>query len=189
MARGRLSGFVAALLSTAGLWWASTVPMPQASTDAVLRLAWSARPERVEDCRLQSEEALATLPPHMRQALICEGTTATYHLQVHRNSTVIDERIVRGGGMRQDRPLYVFRELRLPAGEADISVRMVRMDTASAPDGLASAESRTPSRAELQAVPALLTFERRLRFQPRQVILVTYDPDRRALVEVPRPAP
>ena len=101
---------------------------PDASAESVLRLTWTARPERVEDCRPQSEEALAKLPPHMRQAVICEGTTASYRLIVRREGAVLLDEIVRGGGIRHDRPLYVFREIRLPAGESTVGVQFDRID-------------------------------------------------------------
>ena len=46
-------------------------------------------------------------------------------------------------------------------------------------------EERRHSREE--AVPAVLSLERRLRFASRQVILVTYDPQRRELIAVESP--
>lgn len=209
----RALGLAVALAATMGIVWASNVRMtPHASGDGVLRLAWSARPERMEDCRPQSEDALAKRPPHMRQALVCEGTTAAYRLEVRREGTVITEQIVRGGGLRHDRPLYVFRDILLPAGEAAISVRFVRLDSGTTAD--ADADEHTRSRAASpgpvdvtrdtgamdpdrrrredeerirqrgEAVPASLSLDRRFRFLPREVILVTYDPERRELLAV-----
>jgi hypothetical protein len=178
----RSTGLAAALAATLGLVWASTVSLPHAPADAVLRLAWSARPERVEDCRPQSAEALANLPPHMRQTLVCEGTTAAYRLEVLQNGSVIDEQTVRGGGLRHDRPLHVLREIRLPPGEADIRVSMIRIDEPPAGGVAIADDGRAQPRSERgEAVPASLTFEQRLRFQSGEVILVTYDPDLRVL--------
>ena len=94
----------------------------------MLRLAWSARPERIEECRPQSEDALATLPAHMRQSLICEGTTATYVLEVQRNGVVIARQRA-GRGLAPRPPLYVFSELPMPAGEARIAVRFTRLES------------------------------------------------------------
>lgn len=213
----RALGLAAALAATVGMAWASNVRMtPYASHDAVLRLAWTARPERVEDCRPQSDEVLAKLPAHMRQFLICEGTTATYRLEVRREGTVIAEQIARGGGLHHDRPLYVFRDIPLPAGETAISVRFVRIDpktTATSGEGAYAGSSDQASsghadarletnamdperrrreederiRQRGEAVPASLSVERRFRFLPHQVILVTYDAGRRELLAVEGP--
>jgi hypothetical protein len=214
----RALGLAAALAATVGIAWASNLRMtPHASHDAVLRLAWTARPERVEDCKPQSDEALAKLPLHMRQALICEGTTASYRLEVRREGTVIVEQIVHGGGLRHDRPLYVFRDIPLPAGEAAINVRFVRIDsntTARSGEGAhaGSSDEESSGHAEArrqtnamdperrrregeerfwqrgEAAPALLSLERRFRFVPHEVILVTYDAGRRELLAIEGPS-
>ena len=56
----RIIGVAAALAATAGIAWVSNVPIsPKPQGDAVLRLSWSARPERIETCRAQTEEDLA----------------------------------------------------------------------------------------------------------------------------------
>ena len=206
----RLIGLAIALAATLTLASASSVRMrAHASQDAVLRLAWTAHPERVEDCRAQSEEALAKLPPHMRQAVICEGTTASYRLVVRRDGAVILDQIVRGGGLRHDRPLYVFQDVPVPAGESAISVRFERLDpTTTRTDvqpgsegippvsGVAGMgidparrqreiEERTRQRGE--AIPPSLAIDTPLRFVPHEVILVTYDPERRELLTVTAP--
>src|SRR6187549_1661116 len=113
---GRAVGVVAALVAPIGIGWASTLrTTPNDSASAVLRLAWTARPERIENCRAQSDDELAKIPAHMRQAVVCEGTTAAYRLEVRRDSLLLVDQIVRGGGVRHDRPLYVSRDIALPA--------------------------------------------------------------------------
>jgi len=185
-------GAALAVAAMAGLVWASSAPMTShGSPDALLRLAWSARPERIETCRQQSDEELARLPQHMRQAVVCDGATAAYRLEVRYNGAVIGERVVRGGGLRQDRRLYVFEEFPLPAGEAAIAVRFERLDSGTpavaAPENHPEATRREREANQQQrgeAVPARSSLEQRLRFSTRKVILVTYDPERRALVAV-----
>jgi hypothetical protein len=198
-------GIGLAVAATVGLMWGSVVPMAtQAAPDAVLRLAWSARPERVEICREQTAEELARLPAHMRQPLVCEGTTASYRLEVRYNGDLIAEQIVRGGGLRRDRRLYVFRELPVPAGQADIAVRMDRIEasdsaaaaapgqpdrsaTTSAEDAATGRRSDGPaSDRRGDAAPAHLSLTQRLYVSPREVILVTYDADRRELTAIQR---
>jgi hypothetical protein len=79
----RTAGAALAVASLAGVAWLSRAPVTaHRSDEAVLRLAWSALPERIEECRERTPEELAQLPQHMRQPVVCEGTTATYRLQV-----------------------------------------------------------------------------------------------------------
>ena len=190
----RVAGVVGAVVSTAGLVWMSQVPVaPRTNDTAILRLAWSARPERLETCQPQSGEAQALLPAHMRQALICEGRAATYRLEVRRNGVSLAEEVVTGGGLRHDRPLFVSREFVVPPGPSAIVVRFSRIEPAPAADRqreeTGERESTLERRDEAQrerargmAAPPLLLLDESLTFAPRTVTLVTYDDDRRALV-------
>jgi hypothetical protein len=205
---GRAIGMATALLVTVGITRASSVRMSSSPAVALLRVAWTARPERIEDCRPQREEELAKLPAHMRQAVVCTGTTAAYRLEVRREGAVIADQIVRGGGLRHDRPLYVFREMSMPPGDAAIAVRFVRVDAVSEPTASGTAapadsprehqsaamdderrrrEDEERIRRQEEAIPSLLSLDRRFHFMPREVILVTYDAERRELVAVERP--
>ena len=184
-------GVALAAAAMAGVVWASNAPMTAHRVSyAVLRLAWSARPERIETCQQQSADELARLPQHMRQAVVCDGTTAEYRLEVRVDGEVIADQLVHGGGLRQDRRLYVFQELRVREGEAAIDVRFHRGDAGEkSPAAKRDHEDGDEDDGELdrhrgQTVPPRLSFERRLRFSPRAVILITYDPDRRELVTV-----
>jgi hypothetical protein len=177
----RILGAIVAAGLVAGLVRASSAPLVvHPSNDGLLRLAWSARPERIQKCRQRSDEELAKLPQHMRQPLACEGTTAEYRLQVRVEGVLVVERIVRGGGLRRDRRLYVFEELPLAAGaERAIDVRLDRVESDAGTPAVPAADSSGP---RVDAVPPHLAFERRLRVAPRQVVLITYDREREALV-------
>jgi hypothetical protein len=195
----RLFAVALGAAATLGLGWASTLPLAvHGAPDAMLRVAWSARPERVEECREQSAEDLARLPAHMRQPVVCEGAAATYRLQVIHDGRVIADDVVRGGGLRQDRRLYVFREFAVPPGDARVEVRFDRIgapaatspgealgETAPAAAARPSADHpRGPSssRPRVGTVSPHLVFDRRLTLAPREVVLVTYDAATRALV-------
>jgi hypothetical protein len=106
---------------------------------ARLRVAFSARPERIESCRTLSAKELENVPQHMRQAVVCEGKTASYRLEVRRDDSLVASALLRGGGLRHDRRLYVLRELDVPSGPSTIDVRLVRTDT------VAASASREPS--------------------------------------------
>ena len=167
-------GVALVIAGTITLAWASRAPMTAyRSPDAMLRLAWSARPERIEKCRQQSEEELAKIPQHMRQPVACEGVTAEYRLQVRVDDVLVTERLVHGGGMRRDRRLYIFEELSIPAGEATIDVRLDRVETEDTRD--------RAEKSDRGDVPPHLVFAERLRLTPREVVLVTYDSSRRTL--------
>jgi hypothetical protein len=103
-------------------------PLP----DARLRVAFSARPERIESCRTLSAEELANVPQHMRQAVVCEGKAASYRLEVRRDDSLVASALLHGGGLRHDRRLYLLRELSVPSGRSTIDVRLVRTDTVAA---------------------------------------------------------
>ena len=100
--------------------------------DARLRVAFSARPERIEHCRTLSADELASVPQHMRQAVVCEGTTASYRLEVRRDDSLVASALLHGGGLRHDRRLYVLRELTVPSGRSTIDVRLARTDSVAA---------------------------------------------------------
>ena len=193
----RVVGIVAALVLTFGLAALSQAPYrPYPDDDAMLRLAWSARPERIEICRRQTEEELAKWPPHMRQLVVCEGTSARYQLEVRRDGEVLFVDTARGAGARRDRPLYVLHEEALPPGTMRIEVRFTRIDdptdTALAaldPEDAAQIrqaqerrEAAERERRREEAIPPALVFDSLVRFEPRTVLVVTYDRSLRALV-------
>jgi hypothetical protein len=182
MRRTKLAvGLLFAVAATYGTAWASRVRMaPYPSTDAMLRLAWSARPERIEECRSPTPDELAARPQHMRQALICEGKAATYRLEVRIDDALVVEQEVHGGGLRRDRRLYVFRELVVRPGANRIDVRFTRLET---PDPRSSPVTHG------EFVPPRLALEQRVQLDPREVVLVTYDADRRRLVAVQKAQP
>ena len=131
-ATGVALGFAAMAVILSGAHLSMTL---RGSDQAILRLAWSARPERIERCRRQSEEELARRPAHMRQPVVCEGASAQYRLTVRDDGRLVAERVVHGGGLRQDRRLYVFLELPLNPGDRRIEVRFDRLDPEGADSG------------------------------------------------------
>ena len=83
----------------------------------------------------------------MRQPVACEGTTAEYRLEVRIEGALVADRVVRGGGLRRDRRLYVFEEIVLPPGEAAVDVTFDRVDGSEA--GVTVAAARDRERAQL----------------------------------------
>ena len=183
MRLSRLIAVVVTAAAMAGLVAASHAPLtPHVPGGAVLRLAWSARPERIEQCQAQSAEELARLPPHMRQAVVCEGVAAHYRLTATVDGRVLADRLVTAGGLRHDRRLYVLEEIPIAAGEAAVDVRFERID--SQPQTAAPSPSPGPADGRERrgdGVPARLVFTERRHIKPDTVLLVTYDSTRREL--------
>lgn len=150
--------------------------------DGVLRLSLSARPERVERCRTLSAEELASRPAHMRQPVICDGEAATYRLVVARNSAILFDEEVTGGGARGDRPIHVLREFPLPAGPSHLSVSLSRTDT---PEPAATESGGTARGTE--GLPRTLHLDTTVTVAARRVVMVTYDPIQRRLLALTAP--
>ena len=200
----RLARIVAAATATAAglalLAFASAVPVAYHPEDtARLRLSWSARPERIEVCRTVSAEELAEREEHMRQRVECDGRFATYALRVESDGQVIGETVVHGAGLRHDRPLYLLREYDVAPGVHRVRVSFTRREktdddaaafakvTSTETDtgifaGRAQREGVEHTRRARAAIPAHVELDTMLAFVPRQVMIVTFAPERRALV-------
>lgn len=195
----RSAGVVVAIAAAAALRWVSAAEVPGAPASAALvRLSFGARPELLEQCRRLSDAELAERPAHMRLRLECTGTFARYLLGVSLNGVGLASDTVRGGGLRHDRPLHVFREYPAPVGPLRLRVELTRLDsahtdvpvaadvpTADAADTIlatrATREVDERRRRAGEAIPPRLVLDTLLPLAPRRVILVTYDGVRRRL--------
>lgn len=95
---------------------------------SVLRLSWSARPERIETCRVLSQEELEELLEHMRRRVQCEGKAASYLFAVTVDGVRIREQVVRGAGLRNDRAMYLLEDLPVKPGKHDIQLSLIRRE-------------------------------------------------------------
>lgn len=142
---------------------------------ALLRLSLTARPERIESCRRLSAEELAALPAHMRQEVVCEGRTARYRLEVDVAGARVADDLLAGGGARSDRPIHLLREHDVGPGEHRLVVRLTRAED---PD---VTTEEVEGRRRVETVPPELVLDTVVRFGPRAVVLVGYDPRERRL--------
>ena len=106
---------------------AASVPATGQST-ALLRMSWSARPERIETCRVLSQEELEKLLEHMRQRVQCEGKSASYLLTVSIDGVKTREQVVRGAGLRNDRAMYLLEDMPVTPGRHDVQIDFVRRE-------------------------------------------------------------
>lgn len=181
---------------------ASAVNLPwHGANTAALRLTWSAHPERIEVCRALSKAEIEALGEHMRQRVECDGRSATYALRVRVDGVLVGEEVVRGGGLRNDRPLHLLQTYALSPGLRRIQVEFARRERASADSvsgkptaseadtgifaGRAAREVSERARRTRGAVPPRLALDTTLTFAPQQVVLLTFDPDLRRLVVHP----
>lgn len=192
----RALGVAVAILGALALRWSSVVPSGTGASGArssQVRLSLGARPERVERCRERSDDELAQLPAHMRLRTACEGYAARYLLRLTLNGQLVAMDTLRGGGMRHDRPLHVFRERDVAPGRQHLLVEVTRLDDGLAPPvadsadarGLATPDTLLGGRADRErderrrrvadAMPSRLTLDTAVTLAPGRVVLVTFD--------------
>jgi len=149
-------GLAAALAASSGGAWRWY------TADATeLRLSWSMRPERIEQCRTLDAAELEKRPVHMRRAVECEGRAATYTLLVLAARDTLEEAVVTGGGLRQDRPIFLLRSYSLSPGARQIRVQFTRREP------LDSASAGSP-------IPSPLVLDTTITFEPGAAVLVSY---------------
>jgi len=142
----------------------------------------------------------------MRLRMECEGTFARYLLTVHVDGGVVASDTVRGGGLRHDRPMHVFREIAVTPGSRRLVVALARIDSVSAgsmdssragvmvgpaADTLLGAregrEIDERRRRAAEAIPPRLRHDTTLQLAPGGVALVTWSPESRRLVSRTHP--
>ncbi len=129
-----------------GIGLLSNLTLPGATqTGGVLHLDWRLRGEEAGPC-VQVAGDSEHLPIHMRNPDACAGALPEYHLRLWIDGELRVDEVVRGGGIRGDRPLTVYRGLPLTPGERQVRVEFVRAD--GDPDAVAlRLEDRVPIRA------------------------------------------
>jgi hypothetical protein len=179
-----------ALGVTGGIVALSRTPAPLRGkeNEALLRVSWSGRPERIERCRERSDSELARVPAHMRQRVECEGRSARYAVRVADGTRILSLDTVAGGGLRGDRPIHMLREYPLAPGPHAIAVEVARTDSVAGEvedeRGHEDREEEARRRAVAERVPARLAWDSTVRLAPAAVLLVTYDQEERRLVGI-----
>lgn len=157
-----------ALILAAALSALSRLPLAEPDAErSVLHLTWRLRGEEVVACRAPTEAELAELPVHMRNPDACMGEIPAFRLTVALDGQERVSRVVRPAGVRGDRPLYVYEELRVAPGRHRLEVRFEREgdedDAGSGPPGAAAASVTS------------LVLSTSVELAPGQVLLVTRD--------------
>jgi hypothetical protein len=119
-----LPGALAAALLAAGLVAGSRVPWVAEPADrALVRLAWRADAERVEECREPSAAEQARTPAHMRQPRICERRLLPFRLVLRIDGRTLADELLHPSGAREDRPTVVFRDFPVSPGAHRLEIR------------------------------------------------------------------
>jgi hypothetical protein len=123
------AGLVAALL-LGGLAVGSSLRLPtgerEAHAQGILLLDWRLRGEEAGACLPAGEGAESGRPIHMQNPDACAGELPPYRLRVEVDGVLLDERLVRGGGLRGDRPLTVYERIPLPPGDRRVRISFER---------------------------------------------------------------
>ena len=162
----------------------TSVPWHGSDTSA-LRLSWSAHPERIETCRERTAEELASRPAHMRQPLECAGAAATYLLTVLLDGQLLDSAVVRGSGIRNDRPIFLLREYPVPPGSHQLAVSFSRREQVDSLQSGTPNDSTgpAPSRATVGAMAPHVELTSSLHAAAGTVALVTLQEGELVLVQ------
>lgn len=183
-----------AILATVAIGALTRVPYTVGDGElAAVRLTWRMQGKAVEDCRTLSEEELAALPAHMRQPEVCETYVPPYRLRVEIDGETIENILVLAGGAHENRPIYVYSELRVQPGTHDLRVEFEQesqpADAAAAERaemagelGDAQAGERAAGQGDELAAGDRLELRETITLESGQVALVTYDREARRLV-------
>jgi hypothetical protein len=188
----RALGLGVAALVTLGIGAASQAPWTATGSDeALLRLSWRAQSETREECRPLTAEEKAELPIHMQVPEVCESQAIPYLLRVSIDGSVLLADTVHGAGAREDRPVYVFREIGLIPGRHALAVEFAPIghgfedleeddrDQADDEDGGDEEDDDDEDEGMLW-----LRYSEEVPIGEREVVLIAYDSARRALVRI-----
>jgi hypothetical protein len=188
----RALGLGVAALVTLGIGAASQAPWTATGPDeALLRLSWRAQSETREECRPLTAEEKAELPIHMQVPEVCESQAIPYLLRVSIDGSVLLADTVHGAGAREDRPVYVFREIGLIPGRHALAVEFAPIghgfedleeddrDQADDEDGGDEEDDDDEDEGMLW-----LRYSEEVPIGEREVVLIAYDSARRALVRI-----
>ena len=97
---------------------------PVAPGHGELKLSMAHLTERLEPCRVLSEDERAALPPNMRAMEVCERARAPALIEVLLDGEVLLTESVRPAGLHRDGRAYLHRVVTLAAGRHALQLRL-----------------------------------------------------------------
>lgn len=146
--------------ATAALGFASRASYtPEDANDAVLRLSWRLRGEKIRNCRDRTQAELDALPIHMRTPQICTEHLLSYKLRLEIDDETVDTLTFEPEGAKGDRPIFVLHETRLTPGVHEVEIDFT-------PSTIVPGTRRAP-----------LRYEGEIDLEPGRISLITIAPD------------
>jgi len=118
----RAAAVLVGLVGAVVIVWLSALPVGRRSDLAVVRASWRTPGVAIEECHSLTEAELAELPAHMRRPEECVGRVADYELAIVVDGETLLVDTLGPAGLRNDRPIYVFRDLPVSPGEHSVEV-------------------------------------------------------------------
>lgn len=97
---------------------------PLAADQALVKLSFSHTGKPVSDCRSQSPEELAKLPPNMRAPVRCPRERSPIVVELDVDGRPAFRHVARPSGLSKDGAASVYHRLALPAGTHRLTVRL-----------------------------------------------------------------
>lgn len=91
---------------------------------ALIKVSFTHAGKPVSDCRTQSAEELAKLPPNMRAGTVCPRERSPVDIEVALDGRTVLERSTPPSGLSRDGASAMYARLVVPAGEQRIAVRL-----------------------------------------------------------------
>ncbi|MDP1535219.1 MAG: hypothetical protein Q8L92_16710 [Rubrivivax sp.] len=102
--------------------WPSYESLPPGQ--AVIKLSLVHHGKPVGDCRAQSAEELAKLPPNMRAPLICPRERSPVTVELEVDGQLVHRQVALPSGLSRDGSSVVYHRLQVAAGEHRLAVRL-----------------------------------------------------------------
>jgi hypothetical protein len=153
----------------------SRLPLGEPPEHGVLRLSWRMVGAAVRICRPYTEEERRTIPQHMqRQGEVCDQTVLPYRLRLWVDGQVRLDAVVRPGGLREDRPLFVLEDLALPPGPRALRVEFA--PTEAVPEaGAGHDDPRALARQAAVRAAARYELEASVQMRSGRILLLDLD--------------
>jgi hypothetical protein len=97
---------------------------PLAGDQALVKLSFTHTGKPVGDCRTQTPEELAKLPPNMRAPTKCPRERSPVTVEVDIGGTTVLRRVAQPSGLSRDGASAVYQRLPVAAGAQRITVRL-----------------------------------------------------------------
>lgn len=146
-------------LFMAMVWYFSFQPPYRqlAEDNAVVTLAFGHAAKRVAECSVLSQEELNKLAPNMRKPMDCPRERSPVTIELRLDGELAAREVLQAPGLYQDQSVDVYRSVKVPRGEHQLSVWM---------------------NDDVNVDGPTYEFEQSVTLQPAQRLVVSFDPNK-----------